>query len=693
MALMIQYGFFILILISAIISSFVLNCFLHGSNYTRRVLFFCESYYFVLSLIKLRLEGANLTLFQSFWEANMNTYIHYGLPLCILAVVTPVVMYFIMKDVSDRFLNWHVSLFIATYSIVALSLGKITNAVFIAVFLVISIISLVVGCINKRDLVFCDNVRKKDIIKSYWPTVLFPAFLVLFYQPNELYLTNASEFYNSYYSFLIVLTLAMFVVALIIMFLLCLLPSSWVNKCINIIFGLSLCGYLQAMFFNGKMQSMIGVHQEWDGFKFIANIFVWLIMIIVLLVIGTRSNKLLVMEKWASLFMMSMLIVTIVTLFIQNCSNIGKTSGELTCEGDLTLGEKNVVVFVLDMYDIRYFEEIIDNNPDFAEPLKDFTLYDETIARHPYTAISIPYMLTGTQWREDESSQFQKYAYEGDTLLSRLYSADIDLGVYTSKIHFNESEYSKVRNYQDDISRESDAASIISVMAKASLYKMMPFVFKENYFYYTGDVEKMVKQGIVWSIDNDVPFYDRIRHNGITVDETLGNVFRFYHMRGEHWPFYLSEDVCIDETLTQANSMSQAKGCMNIVYAYIEELKAKGIYDNTTIIITADHGDIISYNSDNGKMSDYSMPILFVKKACEHNDVLHVNHAEVSHTELLATIMDEFNLDYSGIGVRLEDVPEGIIRERYFGYYTESEGVVSGMVVGDGRNVDNWVTN
>ena len=94
----------------------------------------------------------------------------------------------------------------------------------------------------------------------------------------------------------------------------------------------------------------------------------------------------------------------------------------------------------------------------------------------------------------------------------------------------------------------------------------------------------------VWSIDNDLLFYQNLMENGLQVSEEKKSAFRFYHMRGPHAPFYLTEDLKYEPTGRMSSRNAQGTGSLKIVYAYLEQLRALGKYEDATIIITADHG-------------------------------------------------------------------------------------------------------
>ena len=65
--------------------------------------------------------------------------------------------------------------------------------------------------------------------------------------------------------------------------------------------------------------------------------------------------------------------------------------------------DKNVIVFVLDMFDENYFKEIFRENPWCAEELDGFTFFRNATCGYSTTGGSIPFMLTGEYYENDKT--------------------------------------------------------------------------------------------------------------------------------------------------------------------------------------------------------------------------------------------------------------------------------------------------
>ena len=191
---------------------------------------------------------------------------------------------------------------------------------------------------------------------------------------------------------------------------------------------------------------------------------------------------------------------------------------------------------------------------------------------------------------------------------------------------------------------------------------MVPFALKQQYRYYSGDVFNLAESNEVWNIDNDFPFYNSLIQNGVKINNELNNSFRFFHMRGPHVPCYLSEDIKYEPTGKEVTPTQQGRGSLKIVFEYIEQMKELGVYDDATIIITADHGrgDLLDSDKTSGNPDRTSRPIFIVKKPNEKSETMRVSDAPVSQAELMPTILEAVGADRERYGRTFEEIFGGL---------------------------------
>ena len=91
------------------------------------------------------------------------------------------------------------------------------------------------------------------------------------------------------------------------------------------------------------------------------------------------------------------------------------------------------------------------------------------------------------------------------------------------------------------------------------------------------------------------------------------------------------------------------------MYDYIDALKAVGIYDDTTLIIMADHGfnntQINSVKAAGLAVDeDRTNPIFIIKRSGERNDKMRVVDLPTSHDAFFDTIRESMGLSvgYNG---------------------------------------------
>jgi phosphoglycerol transferase MdoB-like AlkP superfamily enzyme len=160
-------------------------------------------------------------------------------------------------------------------------------------------------------------------------------------------------------------------------------------------------------------------------------------------------------------------------------------------------------------------------------------------------------------------------------------------------------------------------------------------------------------------------------------------------MHGAHTPYILSSDLEY-KTDDSIDLESQIRGCLKIVYEYIAQLKELGLYDSSTIIITADHGKG-NVNTDT-EITSTSSPIIMVKGANEKSNSLIINESPVTQAELISTIAKETGIDNSQYGKTLDQITMEDNTERYYieTYSDQFEPWTKYVISGNVHDITNW---
>ena len=183
----------------------------------------------------------------------------------------------------------------------------------------------------------------------------------------------------------------------------------------------------------------------------------------------------------------------------------------------------------------------------------------------------------------------------------------------------------------------------------------MPDFFKPNF-----DVPNAQYASIASYPDNIInyansDFYSDLLAKGLTINDSEKYVI-FHHLNGIHE--LINDENCI--RVESSTLEDTVKGIMVMLEEYLLQLQELGVYDNSTIIITADHGT-----------HAYPQSVFFIKHANEHHEQMQITNAPISLDELAPTIAKITTGEYEYLGKSIYDFEENEQRERtlYIGTY------------------------
>lgn len=370
----------------------------------------------------------------------------------------------------------------------------------------------------------------------------------------------------------------------------------------------------------------------------------------------------------------------------------------LTTKNLYTVGsEKNIFVFVVDRFDVRYVDEIKESHPDYFEAWEDFVYYEDNITAYSRTYPAIGSMLSGKVNDFEKGVGAADYfydAYQNSPLLNGLKEKDFSINLYTDD-YYAYRDASEFEGLADNISGYTDytvenKGGLCMELIALSAYRYSPVIAKPAFNVSTDSFEKFVSYDTEYPMYelNDIEVYAGLKEGGLTVGRHE-NHFSFIHLWGIHPPYRIGADGGKN---TDGTSLSATLGCLEIVRLYISELKELGLYDNATIIITGDHPDPIS---DDVPPDIPRLTALFVKQAGESGRPFSESDAQVGQlNNFIPSILSEAGV--STEGECYWEVPENENRLRYYHFpvnptATRGEYWVARFAVrGNGRDFANW---
>lgn len=686
-----------LVLIMISIMMTMLTIYKNQKKYLVKTFFYYGTWNFlVISSLKVYVGDGGLTIYESFAQIWTRSLVHYGILMFAASAAMYIFCKYILRQKMYMFIKYKVFCLFVVLSIYYLVLGKITNIAYCLIWGISFVLTIILCRVKKETDDSVETVKIGSFCKKIVPYIVFVFVSNVIFPPCELYLSNVNEFlfpFWDYFSIILLYSCILSIVYFIGMYWL--IPSKWLDIYVVIIFGITFLNYLQGNILNGSLGVLDGSKQTWSVQQICLNIVVWVVVAGVIFTITYKGKA--KIFKYICAYIALVQCVTLVILGVQSEKKKQNQYYTLTTDSMLELGtEENTIVFVLDWYDNQILNWVLEADENFLQPLQDFTWYQDVTSKYAFTEMSIPYLLTGIDWTvEEEADKYRERIFsDNENVLSQIYDAGYEVGIYTSPKYVSTTVKDQVVNYSKEIEYSCNFTDVIEVTNKSTRYKNAPFLLKSLFWYSTNDIDKLTVSQNVFDTTNDVWFYQDLKKKELKVKDTCKKAYRFYHLWGAHVPCNMNDKM---ESVENGSRTEQAIGDLKIVFEYIDQMKKLGVYDNATIIITADHGqntvlNIKNYNEhyEDRKLQETSSPILFVKQPQQRQDNIRTCDYHVSHKEVVSSIADSAGVLNIG-GKNLQQIDENDNKVRYFEFYRNPDIPYTKYAIeGNAMDVDSW---
>lgn len=506
----------------------------------------------------------------------------------------------------------------------------------------------------------------KDRYKRTSMVCLFPVISYGILGPLEIYCGNKKDF-----AFELVDFIWIFFGGSVLIWVLISAASSLCNEKINEkictgIFIIGVTSYVQNMFMNIKLSEANGSPMEWSSLK----TYTWINLVIWIGITGSFIALSVVLKKrWITLltymagFLSAIQLVAVFSLVVSVQTQLNATNDlRMSGEGQFDVAANhNVIVFVLDTFGNTQLENALTNHPDMLDDLSDFTYYNNADCHYYTTFPSMTHMLTGNEvdfsmnaytwlnnaWQSDKAINFYDIL-ENNNYVCNLYSGNGSTTVYGDI----ENLYGKFSNIHSE-EYEVNRGRLLSLLGKMSVYKYFPYILKPYFEVLTHEFGDIVTlKETKGAVHDNTQFYDKLIEEKLSINSEYKNALIVQHLFGTHLPYTTDQDA---QFIEEATIDETVQGLITICKEYILQLKDLGVYNEATIIITADHGSW--WEND-------PQPILFVKRSGETHEQMEVDTAPVSADDFQATILSVIGEDYNEFGTSIFDWNEGEIRNR-----------------------------
>ncbi len=502
------------------------------------------------------------------------------------------------------------------------------------------------------------------VMISLLPITFLPVISYFILGPLEVYLGNAKDFAFNTADFFPIFC----ILGILIGFALSLLGKICSKKLRRVytavILGFGICSYLQAMFMNVKLSEVNGGAMEWNELSFFTavNLLIWIgVFTIVFIALFILKDKWDVYSSILAMILCAVQIVAVVSLLATESPKKDEQSYQLVGDQQFEVAsEENIIVFVLDTYGNMRLEQVIEAYPDAVNGLHDFEYYNNADCQfyctfpsmtHLFTGIDLDFNMNSLEWLEkawksDRAERFFDQIRKGG-FSTYLYSGDI--GYVYGK------ESNLVGKFDNIVQTKMmiDRKKMIHLLSKISAYRYVPYILKpyfEVLTYEFQDILSYTEHDM--PIDNNARFYDELKRRKLTVAPENKKAIIVQHLFGIHEPYQMTAE---GEPTEESTPIEVGRGLHHILDEYFEQMRSLGVYDNSTIIVMADHG--AWYGGD-------TQPIFFIKRKNQTSQELRINKAPIAFDDFQATILKTINEYSDDFGKSIDDWTEKDVRTR-----------------------------
>lgn len=462
-------------------------------------------------------------------------------------------------------------------------------------------------------------------------------FTVFLFAPVDLFFSSADEFWFSLGDLALWLLLIGLSVFALVTVAAVFLPPKLSVAFRATVYACSFLAWLQGNALVLDYGTLDGRSIDWSAYtlQYALDACLWIAVIIIFVFLMFRLRKRFrtVLEVMASILLITQ-VLSLALFFVRYNNREDKLENRyLSSAREFTVSaEDNTIVFVLDTFDSHLFENLRQKYPELIGNIfENFSYYPDTVGGATRTKYAIPFILTGTVNREEQSyTTYLSRAFEASPLIRELSSGRYDTGFYTNSHYLDLSLDTAIGNIVSGNPRPSSRFQLTKAFLKLTAFRYAPSCFSRFFWIYTGDFELYKNTGGLepsYRID-DKGFYNWLIADGLSVS-TSKPCFRFYHLNGVHEPYVLDQDTVAWE---KTDEVQQALGTLNIVSEYLSRLKDAKLYDRTAVIILADHGSSRYSNAE-------QTPLFMVKYpgASHAFEVLDIPFSYASLPELLTS--------------------------------------------------------
>ena len=476
----------------------------------------------------------------------------------------------------------------------------------------------------------------KKFLKEYKEILILSfvfSFMIFIYEQITSYAANITDYWFDIYTFFPVL-LGEFFLSFLIIFIVLFVIKKFIKKIYKpiymLVFALFITLYAEGTYLSSFLPGVDGSEIYWSDYTvpLIISCFFWILIFAVVIILYKQLDYKKFEKYSINATLVVLILISVSTLTTLFTTNALMKKNPIWCTekniNDVSKN-KNFFIIVLDTMDATVFEKAIDKL-GVKDKFNDFTFFKDAMSVYPYTKFSVPQLLTGEEFRNQ--STFKDYVikeYDNSKLFDELEKRDYTINIYDLQFPYQGDNYSRFVNTTKG--EKIGLKSLIKEQVRLLGYKYLPFPLKR--FVNIENLEflrtRVIEDGSKLFDYTNLYTFNRLKNNKPNIVEN--NNFIYVHLEGGHDPLNLDYDMNLYKDKTVSFDTKVESG-VRVMEEYLRFIKDSGYYDDSVIILMADHG----YN---GLRSN---PMLLVKGSGEHHK-FKVSDTKVSYNELIDAYM------------------------------------------------------
>ena len=526
--------------------------------------------------------------------------------------------------------------------------------------------------------------RPRRLLTVAFPALFVPLQLLLF-GPHTIYSGNVQEFSAPFWSLVVYLVPLILAVAGALALIGIALPSRVFQHYVVALVAVGIVLWAQGNLMVGDYGVLNGQDIDWSGHAW-RNRYELALWIGLPLVQSCSRAQVFSTAVFASRILIALQVVLLAYTAAQ-ADPEARAKWEGAPEAIFELSSKqNVFHFVLDGFQSDAFHDIVKaERAEMDRQYSGFTFFSNHMGAFPTTIVSIPAMLTGATYRNQEPMRrFIAKEFKRATIFRAMRDQGYQVDAMSGLMYDKPSTTNYYRLPTPYVTYDSYVRFAGWQLADLALFRHSPHVLKPWIY---NDQSWRLQTTFGQSIDTAGRRFMPVNGQAFLADFTLrmrvGHerpTYKYLHAGIPHWPVSVNADCEYigARSLRRPNYTAQARCGIRRVGALLDKLRELGLYDSSLIVISSDHGVALPPQGFTGDRDVLGAPLaelagsalaLLIVKPPNSTGPVRISEAPSAITDIPATIVDTLGLKNPFPGTSALKLDERAPRPRQFAVY------------------------